>query len=498
MKAHSKFGNGQRNEYGFAKVDFDNGGRLEMSSNINHGDQGILPTQAIVKKDKLPFHRKLTYGFTDMAGNLLYTLIGSYMLYFFTNVFGLNVGTAGVLLLLGRFIDALGAPIMGVLVDHTHSKYGKNRPWFLWMALPFTISVWLLFTTPVLNMTWKIIYAGIMYIAAELSYTALSTPITSVLPNLSVSSSERTSANSIRMVLGNVGNFFAVTFVMPLAAAIGQGDEQRGWSIAVGLYAIVAFIFLMIAFMDMREKNLGEEKVITIRESFQATKRNWPWVLIVSANLLLWTAYSARNAALPYYFQYNLHDKGLISIFNGFSIIQIIGMASVPLLVKYFHKWGTTILMLFLTMLGQVWIGFAGSNITSALIGWCIACIGSGSAMTMFFSMVGDTVDFGEWRNGIRANGFLTAMGASFCIQMGAGFGSFIAAHILSVFGFTAAKTIQTASSLRAINLTFIWVPVLIYALSALCMVFYRKWEQHEPIVSQDLAKRHLADNENM
>ena len=284
--------------------------------NINKVDRNVESAHQMMVNDHLPFHRKLTYGFTDMAGNLLYTLVGSYMLYFFTNVFGLDVGIAGILLLLGRFIDALGAPIMGVLVDHTHSKYGKNRPWFLWMALPFTISIWLLFTTPALNETMKIIYAGAMYIIAELTYTALSTPITSVLPNLTSDSNERTSANSLRMVLGNVGNFFAVTFIIPLATFFGQGNDRKGWSMAVGLYAIVAFVFIMIAFLDMREKKIGEEKIVTIRESLKATKQNWPWVLIVLANLALWTAYSARNAALPYYFQYNLGDKGLISLFN--------------------------------------------------------------------------------------------------------------------------------------------------------------------------------------
>ncbi|MGR6686247.1 sugar Glycoside-Pentoside-Hexuronide transporter [Furfurilactobacillus rossiae] len=418
-----------------------------MNAQTDHTDQNVATAQAILSSDKLPFHRKLTYGFTDMAGNLLYTLVGSYMLYFFTNVFGLDVGTAGVLLLIGRFIDALGAPVMGVLVDHTHSKYGKNRPWFLWMALPFTISIWLLFTTPALSGMMKVLYAGAMYIVAELAYTALSTPITSVLPNISSNSDERTSANSIRMVLGNVGNFFAVTFVIPLASFLGNGNDRRGWSLAVGVYAIIAFIILMIAFLDMREKNVNQEKIITIRESLKATKSNWPWVLIVLANLLLWTAYSARNAALPYYFQYNLNDKALISIFNGFSIIQILGMAAVPFVVKYLHKWGTTILMLSLTMIGQIWIGMAGANVTSSLIGWSIACIGSGSAMTMFFSMVGDTVDFGEWKNGIRANGFLTAMGASFCIQMGSGIGSFVAARILASFGFTASKAVQSGKA---------------------------------------------------
>ncbi|WP_367377000.1 MFS transporter [Levilactobacillus cerevisiae] len=468
-----------------------------MSSNTEQTDHNVAAAQALLKNDRLPLHRKITYGFTDMSGNLLYCIIGSYMLYFFTNVFGLGVGTAGSLLLLGRVIDAIGAPVMGVLVDHTHSKYGKSRPWFLWMSLPFAIFVWLLFTTPALSSTAKIIYAGAMYILAELSYTAMSTPITSVLPNLTSNSDDRMSANSIRLVLGNVGNFFAVTFIMPLASAVGKGNDQRGWSIAVGIYAVIAFIFLIIGFLDMREKNIESDEIITIKESFKATKGNWPWMIIVAANLIYWTAYSARNAALPYYFQYNLSDKSLISFFNGFSIIQIIGMASVPLFVKFLHKWGTTVFMLALTMVGQVWIGLAGANVTSALIGWILACIGSGSACTMFFAMVGDTVDFGEWKSGIRANGLLTAMGASFCIQMGAGIGSFIAAKIMAAFGFTAAKAAQSASTMSAISFTFIWVPVIIYAISLILMVVYRKWERHEPIVTEDLAERHAQAKEN-
>ncbi|MCT3391483.1 MFS transporter, partial [Lentilactobacillus hilgardii] len=121
-----------------------------MSSNASHVDSNTASAQALLANDTLPWHRKITYGFTDMSGNLLYCIISSYMLYFFTNVFGLTVGTAGVLLLIGRIFDAIGAPVMGILVDHTHSKYGKSRPWFLWMSLPFAVFVWLLFTTPAL------------------------------------------------------------------------------------------------------------------------------------------------------------------------------------------------------------------------------------------------------------------------------------------------------------------------------------------------------------
>ncbi|KGH81800.1 hypothetical protein X415_05465 [Oenococcus oeni S14] len=133
-------------------------------------DQKGSATKVQKLDERLPFHRKLTYGFTDMSGNLLYCIISGYMLYFFTNVFGMSIGTAGVLLLIGRIFDAVGAPVMGILVDHTHSKYGKSRPWFLWMSLPFAIFVWLLFTTPSLTGTAKIMYGAIIYIGRFILY----------------------------------------------------------------------------------------------------------------------------------------------------------------------------------------------------------------------------------------------------------------------------------------------------------------------------------------
>lgn len=448
-----------------------------------------------VSTNTLPFHRKVTYGFTDMAGNILFCIIGSYMLYFFTNVYGLSITTAGTILLLGRFVDAFGAPFIGILVDHTHSRFGKSRPWFLWMALPYSVVIWLLFTTPNLSGNSKIIYAGVMYLLADFIYITLSTPITAVLPNITSDSNERMSANSIRLVLGNVGNWLAVTFVIPLAALLGNGNgnDKKGWSMAVGMYAIIAFVLLIIAFLDMREKNIFQEKVISIKDSFKSTKGNWPWVIIVLSNVIFWTSYATRNAALPYYFQYNMGNQHLTSIFNGFSIIQVIGMASVPFIAKYLRKWGTTVLMLGITIIGQLMMGIAGTNVNFALIGWCIVCIGSGSALTMFFAMIGDTVDFGEWKTGIRANGFLTAIGASFCIQMGQGIGPFITSVIMNIFGFDAANKTQTKHSMQGITFSFIWVPIIICAVSLAIMLFYRKWENNEHIVKSDLEKRHLV-----
>ncbi|GER68331.1 MFS transporter [Weizmannia acidilactici] len=442
-----------------------------------------------IREDALPLHRKVTYSFTDLAGNLLYCIMSSYILYFFTDVYGLSAGIAGTLLLIARLFDALDAPIWGIIIDHTHSKYGQSRPWFLWMAFPFAIFVWLLFTTPHLSETAKVVYAGVMYILAGISYTGVSTPITSVLPNLSSNSDERTVANSFRMVGGNIGNFFAVTFILPLATALGGSNTRRGWSLAVLLYAAIAVILLLIAFADMREKNIQRTKSIPIKQSFKAAKRNWPWFLIVTANIIFWVGLMSRSSTLAYYFQYNMHNADYISLFNGFSIIQVAGMASIPMIVKKLSKWGTTVFGLIAAILGQFMMVIAGNHLIALLAGWCIACIGSGIACSMFFAMVGDTVDYGEWKNGIRASGFLTAIGSSFCIKIGSGLGSFIPSIIMKAFHYVPNHA-QTASALGAIKFSFIWLPIIIFAINIIPMFMYKKYEEHELVVIRDLMAR--------
>ena len=127
---------------------------------------------------------KLAYSFTDLSGNLLYVTMSTYIMYFYTDVFGLSVGVVGTLLLVTRLIDGFDAPMWGMIIDKTNSKYGKSRPYFLWLAFPFAISVILVFTTPDISTNFKIVYASITYIVANIIYSGIQTSITSILPNL--------------------------------------------------------------------------------------------------------------------------------------------------------------------------------------------------------------------------------------------------------------------------------------------------------------------------
>ncbi|CUH96751.1 putative membrane protein [Propionispora sp. 2/2-37] len=437
---------------------------------------------------KVPFSGRFSYALTDASGNLLYCIIGAYLLYFFTDVYGLPVGVTGTLLLATRLLDAIDAPVWGFIVDHTKSRYGQSRPYFLWLCIPFALFMWLTFTTPGLDGTAKVVYAAAVYILAGVFYTGIQTAITSILPNLSNHSGERVVLNTFRMVGGNVGAFVAITFTLPLVAFLGGGNDQKGFSLALAVYGIVAVGLFLIAFVNLREANIEKIKSIPVKQSIMAIKGNWPWIIIVTANLIFWIALTIRQATLVYYLQYFVGDKSLVPVINGLTVLQVIGMISIPWLVKLSSKYATMILGLILAAGGHIVMFMAGTAIPALATGWIIASIGSGIACSMPFAMLSDSVDYGEWKNGIRASGFLTAIGSAFCIKAGSGIGGFIPAVVLEAFGYVP-NAVQSAQSLLGIQAVFIWLPAAIFLLGVLPLLFYRKYEENEANIIQELTR---------
>ncbi len=442
-----------------------------------------------LQTDKVPFHRRISYALTDTGGNLLYSIIGAYLLYFYTDVFGLSVAAAGTLLLVTRLIDAVDAPMWGIIVDHTKSKYGQSRPYFLWLCVPFAAFMVLTFTTPNLDGTWKIVYASVTYILAGIAYTGISTPITSILPNLSRNTNERVVLNSFRMVGGNIGNFVAVTFTLPLVALLGGGNDQRGFFWTLCLFGILSIAMFLIAFADLKEINIEKIKTIPLRHSMKAIAGNWPWLLLVIANLLFWIALTIRTSTLVYYFEYDLGKKDLVPLINGISIIQVLGMMSIPWIVKYTSKQLTMILGFVLAAIGQFILFSAGMHMPLLIVGWSIGCIGSGIACSMPFAMLSDTVDYGEWKSGLRASGMLTAIGSAFCIKAGSGLGGFIPTQFMAAFGYVP-NAAQSAQSIDGIRLVFIWLPAIVFLLGIIPMLFYRQFEKKEGYIRKQLLQK--------
>ncbi|MFD1176705.1 glycoside-pentoside-hexuronide (GPH):cation symporter [Paenibacillus puldeungensis] len=442
------------------------------------------------KPSKLSLKRILAFASTDTAGNLLYCTLTSYIMYFYTDVFGISVAATGMILLIARIFDALDAPIWGIVIDHTRTKWGQSRPYWLWLSIPFGAAVFLAFLAPDISINAKTIYALVTYVLAGIIYTGISASMSSALPNLTYDSDERVRLNSWRSNGGMIGYLITASFTLPLVDFFGNGNDKLGFSITVGIFAVAAILLLLFAFSGTKEIGITQKaKSISIRESFRAIKGNWPWITLVLVFILYWLGNTARASTVIYYSEYNLGHKNLASILNGLVVVQMVSITLLPYLVKRFIKSHTQIIGLSLAALGQIIIGIAGSNITMIIIGWTIASLGTGIAVTLPFAMLSDTVDYGEWKSGIRASGFLTAVGISFCIKLGAGLGSFIPSIILDSAGYVANAT-QTPESLAAIKFCFTWLPAIFFAIGAIIMLKYVKYEKNESKIRQELEAR--------
>ena len=388
-------------------------------------------------------------------------------------------------------IDAIDAPIWGIVFDKTHSRWGKSRPWFLWLCLPFAVFGVLTFCSPDLGSTAKAIYSGTTYIICSILYTGINTPVTSILSALTPDPKERVVLTSFRMFGSKAGVLLVNATAFPLVKLLGKGDDKLGFMLTMPIFAAGSLVLFLLAFRNLRETIVEEKKSMPIREGFRALKGNWPWIIIFSSSLCFWVAFISRISMVPYFFEYKWQHKELTALANS---LDIVSLASI-LLLPWLCKWTSKSNIWFYGLIGSVisqcilYAGVAMHSTPLLFTGWIAGIITSGAAMAMPFSLLSDSVDYGEWKTGVRAAGLLTALGAAFCLKAGSGLGGALPAWILGATGYVA-NTTQSATALLGIEIGFIWLPAVFYLLSAIPVFFYRKYERMEPQIHAELEAR--------
>lgn len=440
---------------------------------------------------KLSLKERISYGMLDTAGQLVFAMISSYLLYFYTDVAGISIAAAGMILLIARLFDGIDATIWGIIIDNTTSKYGKCRPYFLWLALPFSVFGILTFLAPNLNNNMKIAYAMFSYVITGIIYTGMNTPLTAILPLLTDNPSERVVLNSFRMTGSQIGVLIVNATALPLIAFFGNGNDKNGFAITIMIFSIISLGMNLFSFKNLKERVTEKIQKVPFKKSLSAIKGNWPWIIIVISNFMFWIALTARTSTIIYYFTYNLNNKGLVTFMNSIASLQIIAMIAIPFICKKISKTSTWMLGLIVAILGQFLILFAGQNIAIVIFGWIIGNMGSGVACSMPFALLGSAVDFGQWKNGIKSTGFLTAIGSSFCIKAGSGIGGALPAWIMGAFGYIPHK-VQTISALIGIKWAFIGIPLILFLLALIPLIFYKKYEGMENTIRNDLRNASL------
>lgn len=450
------------------------------------------------EKNQVPWKERWSYSLSDFACNLSFQMVGTYLMIFYTDTFGISAAAVGTLFLVARIVDAFDGPFWGIMIDHTHTKWGKSRPYWLWFSIPFAVFCVLVFTTPNLSLTGKLIWAYVTYIGVDVLYSAVNIPITSILPSLTSNPQERVTLSTIRQFMGTAGATIITGITLGMVAFFGGGSttSKHGWFIWALIVGIIVVILFYIVFKNTHERvqTKSSRQSIPIRESLKALKKNWPWAIIIFINFIYWLGMQTRSQVTVYFFKYNMHDASIASLVLSLQLVALVAVVLTPATARVIGKRNTMLGGMILACVGQLLLSLGASHLSVGMIVFAtiVGYLGTGYVSGLIAVMLADAVDYGEWKNGIRAEGIVTSF-SSFSAKLGMGIGGAITGAILASSGYVANHA-QTATALRGIEMNYIWVPLLGFGLSAIALLFYHVDGIEKKMLS-DLAAKHAKEN---
>ena len=436
---------------------------------------------------------RISYSLGDAASNLTWMAISLYLMYFYTDVAGINVAVVGVIFLVARLWDACIDPFVGILIDKTDTKWGKSRPFFLWFAIPYGIMGILTFLVFGFSEQGKIIYAFITYITFGTIYSFINLPLGSMLPNMTTNYHERTVVNGIRMFGGRGASIIVAMGFMPLVGFFGKGNQALGVGWTMTIFCIVGVLLFLVTFANTRERIKPIKEKIKVSEALKTVGHNKYWWLILIASFLFWVSLTMHNQTAIYFFKYNCNNVGLQGIYSGMYLAcTLVGIVISSAMAKKFSKKTLLNLGNLVCGLGLILIAFAQTSVPMVFLGGIIGGIGGGMSTPPLIAMLADTVDYGEYRTGIRAQGFLTSAD-SFGIKMGAGLGGAFSSWMLASVNYVPNAATQSPEVLGVIAWNFVWISIIGLAAMSLIMIPYKLDKEYPAIKAALDAKRGSA-----
>ncbi|MBI9072133.1 MAG: MFS transporter [Melioribacteraceae bacterium] len=441
--------------------------------------------------EKLSVKEKLGYGMGDFAANIVFQTVMIFLMFYYTDIFGIPVAAVGTLFFLSRIWDGINDPLMGALADRTKSKHGRFRPWIKWTAIPFGIMAVLMFTTPDFTESGKIIYAYVTYILMMMIYTANNIPYGALSGVMTSDSIERTSLNSYRFVLGQSAALMVQAATLPLIAFFGAGDKALGYQLTMALFASIAIGMFYITFYTTKERIVPSKTQNTpLKEDLKDLLHNKPWIILFLMGLITFIFLSLRIAVGLYYFKYYVGDEDLFSMFAVLGTIGlIIGIPLSKPLTKKFGKRNTYIASNALSGLAVLALFFPGSD--DYLIAYAIsALVGffNGPGVPILWAMYADTADYAEWKFGRRATGIVFSA-ATFGQKFGWGIGGALTGWLLALFNYVP-NVEQSEDSILGIKLMLSIIPGVLMILSVGLLFFYNLTEPFMAKVQKELSEK--------
>lgn len=420
------------------------------------------------------WRQRIGFGISDYACNLAYLMVNTYLLIFYTDVAGIAPGAASFMFVITKFIDAGTDYLVGSLVDRTKSKMGRNRPWMLAGAPVLAIGMVLVFTSPNWSGAGKLAWAYITYIIFSFGYTLVNIPMGSILPALSADPVERTRIVTSRTIFSNLGSLTSASMALWLISRLGHGDQALGYRNTNIVFGIIVFVIMVICVASIREINPAPDaKKTSILKDLTYLVNNKPYMLMLAYTFFLFVAYLGMFAASAYYFKYVVGNEMANSVaITIATVTPIISMLLAAQLNKWISKRNLSIMGAVIQILGFVIIWIGGTSAMVAYVGMGVMGFGMGFRQNMFFSMLADTVDYGEWKNGKSLAGTQTAV-SGFVNKVASAAATGIVGILLEWGAYDGTAAVQAASANTAIVIAFIAVPIICNICSIAVMFFY-------------------------
>ena len=425
---------------------------------------------------RLALKEKFGYGLGDTASNIVFQVVINFMLYFYTDVFGITAAAAGTLMLAVRMFDAVTDPIMGGIADRTRTRWGSYRPYLLWVSVPYGLLAVLAFTTPDLSEGGKLIYAYITYALLMTAYTAINIPYSALGGVITKNTQERASVQSWRFMLAMVGGALVAAATLPMVEFFGGGNEQKGFQMAMAVLSAVAIACFIACFAFTHERENPAEKVErqSILADFASLLRNDQWVIIAVVTFVLLISVAMKGAVLPYYVSYYLNSESSITLFLTTSMLMgVAGAMAANWMTRRYCKVmvmqrASVALILVYTALALVprdqyilaFVLTIGSNFIHMII------------IPYLFSAVADTVDYGlkRWGKGAMA---MSYSGHLLALKIGIALGGALSGWILAYVGYQP-NVEQSETALSGIVFLYAWTSAIAGAILFVCFRFYR------------------------
>ncbi|PCH71377.1 MAG: MFS transporter [Bacteroidales bacterium] len=483
---------------------------------------------------KVSIVEKIGYSLGDLAANLIFQTLMTFIAFFYTDVYKIPPATASAIIFAGGMIGAFFNPVMGVIADRTNTRWGKFRPWILWTAVPFGVMAMLAFSTPDFGPGGKVTYALITYILLVIVYSASNLPYAALSGVITGDMAERNSISSYRFVAVMIAQFIVQALLLPLVLILGDGDKAKGFESTMGIFAVVGVIFLLITFITTKERIIPKpDQKSSIKEDLSDLFKNRPWVAMLVLTIFIFITLALKGGMYVYYFENYLNEQALavflndigfnsfinglnnffinmglvgfqwpedaatsgFSLFNGGGIIfMMIGIGFSKKLADKFGKRDVFGISLFISALCLIsFFFYSPQAIGLVFASQLVHGFFYGISTPLLWAMIADVADYSEWKNGRRATAIIfSAM--IFGLKAGLSIGGAMVAGILAWYGYDEQLVTQATGTITGIKLSVSIFPTITFFAGVACLFFYDINKKKEIEIEKALIERRLQE----